>query len=412
MKKNKESGAIVVEATIALTAFIFMMITLYSIVDIYYIQSRMATALDSAAKEISQYSYLYYKFNIDELDNSLGEGSEENKELLKETIDGSQVLMDSLSDVKQNIDTGNFESLMTSVQQGAGNTADLVKKYGTAIGNDPKGFIFGMAKCGASQISDKAKSVLAQVLARTFMEKNLRDFPDDKAEDFLKRYHVKNGLDGLDFNYSSLMAYGTNNYIQLVVTYEVDVIKLLNIDVKYKFRQVAQTKAWGNGINKDSPTPTKNSGQENGYWGMANDLERGNEIIKKEKDSFEYVSNDNGFHAYDNSNGKNEFVKFVSLDTSDKTYKKPENIEYKLNNVYQGMEAIKSHDESIVVTDKDGKSQTVQSDRNTRTYKIVLVVPENADMNVVNTAVENFEKEQKTAGENVIVEVKKGYGNT
>lgn len=58
MKKQK--GAIVVEATIALSAFMFAIFTILSIVNICFIQARLGVALNTAAKEISQYSYLYY----------------------------------------------------------------------------------------------------------------------------------------------------------------------------------------------------------------------------------------------------------------------------------------------------------------------------------------------------------------
>ena len=54
MKQKKERGAIVVEATISLTAFIFAIFTILMIVDVCYTQAKISTALNSATKEISQ----------------------------------------------------------------------------------------------------------------------------------------------------------------------------------------------------------------------------------------------------------------------------------------------------------------------------------------------------------------------
>ena len=54
MRKENENGAIVVEATISLSVFIFVIFTILSIVNICYIQAKMSTALDTAAREISQ----------------------------------------------------------------------------------------------------------------------------------------------------------------------------------------------------------------------------------------------------------------------------------------------------------------------------------------------------------------------
>ena len=65
MRKENENGAIVVEATISLSVFIFVIFTILSIVNICYIQAKMSTALDTAAREISQYSYLYFKGEFD-----------------------------------------------------------------------------------------------------------------------------------------------------------------------------------------------------------------------------------------------------------------------------------------------------------------------------------------------------------
>lgn len=52
VRKNKESGAIIVEATISLSFFIFNMFIIYGIVDICYIQARMNIALSYAAQDI------------------------------------------------------------------------------------------------------------------------------------------------------------------------------------------------------------------------------------------------------------------------------------------------------------------------------------------------------------------------
>ena len=56
---KKENGAIVVEATISLTAFMFAILTVIMVLDICYTQAKIGIALNATAKEISQYSYLY-----------------------------------------------------------------------------------------------------------------------------------------------------------------------------------------------------------------------------------------------------------------------------------------------------------------------------------------------------------------
>ena len=84
---KNEKGDIVVEAILSLSVFLFAIFTLLSFVKIFYIQGRMSIALNSAAKEISQYSYIYYKFGLNEIDQKLSEDTEGSRELATNTID-------------------------------------------------------------------------------------------------------------------------------------------------------------------------------------------------------------------------------------------------------------------------------------------------------------------------------------
>lgn len=199
MKREREKGAIVVEATISLTAFVFAMLTILSLVDIAYVQAKMSVALNSAAKEISQYSYLYYKFNLDEFDASLSDGTENSKKTVENTIDGIGEVVDSLSEVENSISARDFDTMFSAIKKGAGSANDVVNMYADQISEDPKGFIVGMGKLAGSELKEEAKVVLGQVLAKAFMKKNLKAFSEQDPDAFLKKYHVVDGMDGLDF---------------------------------------------------------------------------------------------------------------------------------------------------------------------------------------------------------------------
>lgn len=251
MGRRRERGAIVVEATISLTAFVFAIFTLLSLVNIYYIQARMSVALNSAAKEISQYSYLYYKLGVNELEADLNTSdAQEARVTAEDTIDGVSTLMESLSGVESDLSSGDFDALVADIDSGVSSVDSLVTMYADKLSNDPKGFIIGMGKMAGNELKEEVKVILGQVLAKTFMQKNLKAHVNDDPDAYLKRYKVVDGMDGLDFNYTALMAYGSTDQIQLVVTYDVQVIKLLNLDFKFTFRQCAQTTAWGNGISQ------------------------------------------------------------------------------------------------------------------------------------------------------------------
>ena len=59
MNLKDEDGAIIIEATLSLSFFMFFIVTVLTIVNICYVQSKMSIAINETAKEISQYSYLY-----------------------------------------------------------------------------------------------------------------------------------------------------------------------------------------------------------------------------------------------------------------------------------------------------------------------------------------------------------------
>ena len=249
MKNGNERGAVVVEGIISLTTFMFAIFTILSIVNICYIQARMMTALTSAAKEISQYSYFYYKFGIDELDAEAAKGTEDSRKLADNTVTGVASLMDSLSGASNSFQTGDFEGMVDQIEGGVDNVDSLVNQYADRIADDPKGFILGMGKMMGNELKEEGKALLCQALTKAFMKKNLKASPTDDPDAFLKRYKVVGGLSGLDFEYTTFLQNGTSNLIQVVVTYKVKVIELLNIDYEYTFRHCVKTTAWGRGVS-------------------------------------------------------------------------------------------------------------------------------------------------------------------
>ena len=415
MRKSNERGAVVVEATLSLTTFIFAIFTILSIVNICYIQARVNTALNSAAKEISQYTYFYYKFGLDKLQAIWSEGLDDAATLAKDTITGGGTLVDSLSDAKSSIYTGDFEGLYGAINSGYTNTESLVTQYADRLADDPKGLIVGMGQMLLNEGMDQVKSkIMCEVLGKAFIKKNLKASPTDDPDNFLKRYKVVDGMKGLDFEYSVFLKDGTSNLIQLVVTYDVRVLQLLNIDFDFTFRHCVKTIAWGRGISliepaDSTPTPDIEKAEEEAkstIWDEAAG-ERGKYITAQEKKNYDYTDSGHKYDAYDPDN--NEFITIVSIDTNAQSYETANKITYKLNSMYQNMyDGTSKLKDPFTVTDKDGKQvemdKPAEEDTN---YTIVLVVPDNADMDVVNEAIRKFNQTYP----DVKVEVKTGYGS-
>lgn len=419
--RKKESGAIIIEASIVLPIFIFAMYIILSITNICYVQAKVSIALDSAAQDISQYSYLYYRLGLDNLQSELHnqEGVADSRNRVQGTISGVGALMDSMNELGGSVDTDamtvDFEAMQGALKDAevaGGALSDNAKSYADAMAEDPKGFIMGMGFLAADELSGEMNALMARTMGRAFVKRNLKSFADDDADSFLKRYHVKDGLNGLDFSGSLMMTYGVSNTIQLVCTYEVEVVKLLNFDYTVTFRQCAKTSAWGNGISKITPeistTTTSTS-----LWDMEDATGRGKLIVAYEKKSYPYVDSGHGFDAYNNVGGANEFVTIMSKDThaaSNNTSDKLKNaLNTEINNMASKVDRMGS---DIEVTNRSTNAkETISSDQATRTYKIVLVVPEDAEDVMVNEAVRKFYEAQASMGRAVTVEVKKAYGS-
>ena len=404
-KKNiqggRERGAVVVEAVISMTAFIFAILIILSVADIAYTQCKMAVALNSAAKEMSQYSFLYYKFRLDELNKFMSDGTEGAQKTVEDTMDGLGQMMDSFGNAGSALEEGSFDRALEDIRNGASSGSQTVSALADQVAEDPKAFLIGMGKLAGREATEAVKVYLGQVMARAFMSKNLKSFAGDDPDAFLRRLHVADGMDGLDFTYTSLMAYGDTREIQLVCTYDVQVVRLLNIDFAFTFRQIARTQAWGSGVSRIVPDSA---------WAMNQDA-RGKYIIEQEKKGFVYTSSGHGYHAYVNSGGKNEFVRIVTMDPTSASYQSVNGIKNKLSSDFDSMYAGVGAQGSEIPLQKGGGEETVHSDPETRTYRLVVVLPSETsaeDRKRVDDAIR--ELQARYYDTELAAEVKEKYG--
>ncbi len=402
MRENREKGAVVVEATLSLTAFMFAILIILSIAGIAYTQSKMAVALNSAAKEISQYCFLYYKFQLDKPNADLSKGTEDAQKTVEDTMDGLGQMMDSFGNAGSDFEVKNFDSAINELEKGADAANRTVSKLAGQIAEDPKAFIVGMGKLAGRELAEAGKVYLGQVMARAFMAKNLKSFSGDDPDDFLRRLHVVDGMDGLDFQYTALMAYGESNEIQLVCTYQVQVVRLLNMDFTFTFRQTARTLAWGNGVSQVSPKS---------IWAMGAGA-RGDYIVEKEREGYVYISRSHGFDAYINSGGRNEFVTITSIDPTASTNESISDIKRRIGGSFTDMYGKVSQLDNSVPVIKGDEKVTLDSNPATRTYKVVVVLPEGTDDDYkmkVNEAISQL----KVMYSDIPLEVvlKQGYGS-
>jgi hypothetical protein len=246
-KIKDDRGAVVVEASISLPIFIFTIFIILSIINIAYAQTKIGVALSSAAKEISQYSYLYYAMGLDGGEEWLM-GKTDNVDAMYENID---LLIGNAGGAVDNIGKGDINGATAAIENGSATAAELEQNFQDALG-DPAGFVVGLFAGELIKGINSGKSLLASVVGRGFMKKNLTDVSDGDPNAFLRSMHVVGGMNGLYFDGSTwLESNAAENSVSptvsLKVTYQIQVVRLLNQDIKLTFSQSATGYVWGRG---------------------------------------------------------------------------------------------------------------------------------------------------------------------
>ena len=264
--RKRERGAVTIEATLCLTAFMFAIVTLLSAIDICLAQARIGIAIDATAREISQYSYLYGLTGLNDIKKELKNQGSSVEEQIDNTSTNINNIFNAIQDLGGKANSTNITdpkqvtATWNSLNDGAGNikaSASQINSVAESIKSDPKSYIFGIAKLAASDALDYATSkLIAEPVAKAMIQKHLNNHDGQSPEAFLKGLRIVpdvsgSCLNGLDFSDSSLFMYGSDE-IRIVVKYKIRIIPLLPIDNIFTFRQTAITKGWLGGDAAES----------------------------------------------------------------------------------------------------------------------------------------------------------------
>lgn len=104
--RESERGVVTIEATISLCAFLFLFMTMYSVITVCNTQARMAVALDNTAKELSQYTYLYSLTGLQDKYMELQKKAAEATNGATETIDQVGEISNSVTSYVGSISEG------------------------------------------------------------------------------------------------------------------------------------------------------------------------------------------------------------------------------------------------------------------------------------------------------------------
>lgn len=245
MKKN-EKGAASIEATISLTIFVFVIMAIYMLINYCLVQAKVSYAINTTAKEMSQYSYFYHVFGLDDLDAKLASGKTQAVDTFSSF---NKLLGDSEAEIKEIEEnpTDYFGSVLSGEK-----TEDLTEVYKqiqdvsanvSYVVNDPVEFMKSMASLAGEEVWEHVKSnVIAAPLAKGMTRRHFGN-SKESADAYLEGLGVVDGFDGMNFNMTTMFEDGSDD-IKIVVYYNLDLASVLPFDLNVSICQQASTRAW------------------------------------------------------------------------------------------------------------------------------------------------------------------------
>lgn len=432
-KYRDESGSVTIEATISLSAFMFAIVTLLTIVNICVVQARMSIAINATAKELSHYSYLYSLTGLQGAHAKIGEAAGQKEEEFNDVLSDVNTVFSEIQNIGQTVReepediSAMLNGIKTSYDNAEAASGQLKEKL-EELAKDPKGVAMGLVKIAANDGWNLVMSrLIAAPLAKGMCKKNLVAEQGGDVEAYLKGLNVvpaANGsyIDGLDFSNSSLFP-ASSNEIRITVSYDVKVIALLPIDFSFHFTQTAVTHGWLAGEESYRSTVKALKSEANSTIWTEGTIKERSELVRHQGIK-EYVSNGylqvsggsySDVHVY--SSEQNEFVAFHSMnplyskegddtltldDISDVAIKRTvEELCAGINDSTRNLNKVKTKK-----TASDGTVTKAEYDCENNKQKIVLVIPEDEGL---SAKIQSIVDTCNTRG--VTVEVYPAYGN-
>lgn len=436
---NRENGSVTIEATISLTAFMFTIITILTIINACIVQAKISAAIHMTAKEMSQYGYLYSLTGLLEKEAQLNQDGKNGTKEIDEVLVNINNLLNGIENLAGSgkKSENDIEDILEEASEAAkdikGSVSDL-KNTLMKIGKDPKKLIFGMAKLLSSEALELAKSrIIAENLSRALSEKHFITEKNGSPENYLRQLGVVpdskgSYLGGLDFSNSELFPYGSNT-IKIKVSYDVKIIALLPINLSFHFTQTGITNGWLAGepvsFKKDNSGEDKNDAENevenDSLWTKATVEERSSFIrhmvVKDLKDEgYEQtkgLSNIQLFHPE-----QNEFVMIISMNPlytpegePTKTIKDIDKkvLKEKLDKVCSNMEHTTSKYTEIGTKENHTESESKPIEPKpcvNANNKVILVIPQDEGL---ETVMKEIIQSVKKGG--VVIEIESAFGN-
>lgn len=233
MKNEKQGGSITVEATLFLPIFFFAFLSIYNLVYFARAQLIVQYAVDQAAKEVAQYSYILEKTGIiEDLDALNGKAEDFKREL--NSIENNLLTIEKAGESALQGEDVIYNSI--EIGKRANDLYDTVKSYV----DDPQSFIEGIISCFKGDIAENITKYMVNVVAKSCVYKQLSIAGGniDPLE-----YMENLGVSNLSFSKTSWCKSKSRD-VKIVADYDAASNLPFFSITPYHFRVCASTRIW------------------------------------------------------------------------------------------------------------------------------------------------------------------------
>lgn len=223
------------EAAIFLTMFILFYVVMLDLIQIVRAQAVLQYAVNSAAKEVSVYSYVLTKGGITDQRAGTSKAADEFKGKLQDLVDGAKKVDDILE--------GNSEG---SLYDAVGDLYDTGEGLVDEYGENPKKLLNDGLNVVKQWAANGVSSAVIGEFVKSRVEANVEAMSNKSADDYLKSLGIVGGTADLDYSQSKWAVNKSGDLVELevVVAYSVEIdlgwIKL----PERKYRVCAKTALW------------------------------------------------------------------------------------------------------------------------------------------------------------------------
>ena len=242
---NRENGSATVEAIVSFTGFLFVIFTILNVVNFCRAQMLISNAVDTATKEISEYSYFYKMSGLQKFSEEVSANAVDGKTNLNDVIGTVDNLYSSIGTAVDNT-ADHVTNVQNAVEEGninldsIKNTLAGISRDGTnietamnsvmsefdTVQDNPLLYMKSIIAVAGNESLDLLKShVIAAPLAKSFTTKHFGSTSSEASAN-LEKLGVVDGLDGLNFKMSTIFSSDEPENVHIVVYYKLKIVQL------------------------------------------------------------------------------------------------------------------------------------------------------------------------------------------